>query len=133
VLFLEDDKIFKIALLTSLVGVVGMMFTVGYIAPQKVQIKDLNLGMMDKEVSLEGMVQGVEKSKKGETYFLDFTDGTGRITIVVFESTFFDMEKNNVSIMGMNQRQVNVVGYVAEYRGKMELILKDSKSLKILA
>jgi DNA/RNA endonuclease YhcR with UshA esterase domain len=133
VLFLEDDQIFKIALLTSLMGLVGMMITAGYITPQKVLIKDLDPGMMDKEVSLEGMVQGVGKSKKGDTYFLDFTDGTGRITIVVFESTFFDMEKNNVSIMGINQKRVNVTGYVAEYRGNLELILKDSKSLKILA
>lgn len=130
---MDDEKIFKIALLTSLVGMVGMIFTAGYIAPQKVRIEDLNLGMIDKEVSVEGVVQVVKKSKNGETYFLDLNDGSGRLTIVIFQSTSLDMEKNNINIMGLNQRRVNVVGNVAEYRGALELILKDSKSLKILA
>ncbi|WJI09365.1 DNA-binding protein [Methanobacterium sp. CWC-01] len=130
---MDDEKIFKIALLTSLVGMVGMIFTAGYIAPQKVRIEDLNLGMIDKEVSVEGVVQVVKRSKNGETYFLDLNDGSGRLTIVIFQSTSLDMEKNNINIMGLNQRRVNVVGNVAEYRGALELILKDSKSLKILA
>lgn len=112
---------------------VGMIFTAGYIAPQKVRIEDLNLGMIDKEVSVEGVVQVVKRSKNGETYFLDLNDGSGRLTIVIFQSTSLDMEKNNINIMGLNQRRVNVVGNVAEYRGALELILKDSKSLKILA
>jgi DNA/RNA endonuclease YhcR with UshA esterase domain len=129
----DDEKIFKIALLTTIVGLVGMIFTAGYIAPQKVRIEDLRLGMIDKEVSVEGFVQGVKKSKNGETYFLDLTDGSGRLTIVIFQSTSSDMEKNNINITGLNQRRVNVVGNVAEYHGTLELILKDSKSLKILA
>jgi DNA/RNA endonuclease YhcR with UshA esterase domain len=129
----EDEKIFKIALLTSVVGIVGMVFTAGYIAPQKVRIEDMNLGMIDKEVAVEGIVQGVKKSKNGETYFLDLTDGSGRLTIVIFQSTSFDMEKNNINITGLNQKRVNVVGKVAEYHGTLELILKDSRSLKILA
>ena len=89
--------------------------------------------MVDKEVSVEGIVQGVKKSKNGNTYFLDLTDGTGRLIIVVFESTSFAMEKNNISVTEINQRRVNIVGNVAEYQGTLEVILKDSKSLKILA
>ena len=112
---MDDEKIFKIALLTSLVGMVGMIFTAGYIAPQKVRIEDLNLGMIDKEVSVEGVVQVVKRSKNGETYFLDLTDGSGRLTIVIFQSTSLDMEKNNINITGLNQRRVNVVGNVAKY------------------
>ncbi len=130
---MEDEKIFKIALLTSLVGIVGMMFTAGFITPQKVQIEDLNLGMIDKEVSVEGVVQGVKKSKNGETYFIDLVDGSGRLNIVIFQSTAFDMEKNNINITKLSQRRVNVVGNVAEYHGTLELIIKDAKSLKILA
>ena len=130
---MEDEKIFKIALLTSLFGIVGMIFTAGFITPQKVQIEDLNLGMIDKEVSVEGVVQGVKKSKNGETYFIDLTDGSGRLNLVIFQSTAFDMEKNNINITKLNQRRVNVVGNVVEYHGTLELILKDAKSLKILA
>lgn len=130
---LEDEKIFKIALLTSLVGIVGMIVTSGYIMPQKVQIKDIGLGMVDKEVSVEGFVQNVEKSKNKQTYFVDINDGTGRIRVVVFESTSLDLEKNNISMVVLGPRRINVVGSVAEYQGNLEIILKDSKSLKILA
>ncbi|HMK53634.1 MAG TPA: OB-fold nucleic acid binding domain-containing protein [Methanobacteriaceae archaeon] len=130
---MEDEKLFKIALLTSLLGIVGMVITSGYIMPQKIQIKDMGLGMVDKEVSVQGFVQKVEKSKNGETYFIDITDGTGRVRIVVFESTSLDLEKNNMSILGLDQRRINVVGSVAEYQDNLEIILKDSKSLKILA
>ncbi|MEG3225093.1 MAG: DNA-binding protein [Methanobacteriales archaeon Met13] len=130
---LEDEKIFKIALFTSLLGIMGMIITSSYIMPHKVQIKDIGLGMVDKEVSVEGFVQGVEKSKKGETYFVDINDGNGRIKVVVFQSTSLDLEKNNISMVGLGQRRVNVVGSVAEYQGNLEIILKDSKSLKILA
>ncbi len=129
----DDEKIFKIALLTSLVGLVGMIFTAGYIAPQKVRIEDINLGMIDKEVSVEGFVQSVKKSRNGDTYFLDVVDASGRLTIVIFQSTAHDLEKNDINITGLNQRRVNVVGNVAEYRGTLELIMKDSQSLKILA
>jgi DNA/RNA endonuclease YhcR with UshA esterase domain len=128
----EDEQIFKIALLTSLFGIVGMIFTAGSITPQKVLIGDLNLGMINKVVSVEGVVEGVKKSKNGETYFIDLADGSGRINIVIFQSTAFDMEKNNINITKLNQRRVNVVGNVAEYRGTLELIIKDAKSLKIL-
>ena len=89
--------------------------------------------MIDKEVSVDGIVQSVKKSKNGETYFLDLTDGSGRLIIVIFQSTSRDLEKNNITITGLSQRRINVVGNVAEYHGTLELLLKDSKSLKILA
>jgi DNA/RNA endonuclease YhcR with UshA esterase domain len=43
-----------------------------------------------------------------------------------------DMEKSSIKIQGLNQRRVNVVGKVTEYRGSLEIVLKDSKSLKVL-
>ena len=88
----DDEKIFKIALLTSLVGLVGMIFTAGYIAPQKVRIEDINLGMIDKEVSVEGFVQS-EKIQKRRYIFLGCGRCCGRLTIVIFQSTAHDLKK----------------------------------------
>jgi hypothetical protein len=63
---MEDKKIFKLALFTTILGLVGMMFSASYITPQEVQIKDMNRGMLDKEVSVQGLVTGVSQSRRGE-------------------------------------------------------------------
>lgn len=66
---MEDQKIFKLALFTTIFGLVGVIFAANYITPQEVKIKDMNRGMLDKEVSVEGLVTDVSKSRSGGTYF----------------------------------------------------------------
>ncbi len=130
---MEDKKIFKLALFTTILGLVGMMFSASYITPQKVQIKDINRGMLDKEVSLEGVVVGISQSQKGGTYFLELMDGTGKIKLVIFESAASEIQKTSIKISNFNNRRLHVVGRVTEYQGSLELVLKDASSLKIVA
>jgi DNA/RNA endonuclease YhcR with UshA esterase domain len=130
---MEDKQIFKLALFTTIFGLVGMMFSANYIMPQEVKIKDINRGMLDKEVSIEGMVLDVSESQKGGTYFLDLMDGTGKIKVVIFESAANEIQKTNITIKTFKNRRVRVLGRVSEYRGSLEVILKDASSLKIIA
>lgn len=130
--YMEDQFIFKIALATSIIGLLGMVFFADQIAPREIKIKDINRGMLDEDVSLEGVVQNVKKSSKSNTYFLDIMDGTGKISLIVFESNVEDLQKANISLSGLINRRVKVTGKVSEYQGKMELILKDAASLKLL-
>jgi DNA/RNA endonuclease YhcR with UshA esterase domain len=130
---MEDKVIFRLALFTAIFGLVGMIFSANYINPQKVQIKDMNRGMLDKEVSIEGMVVGISQSQKGGTYFLELMDGTGKIKVVIFESAATEIQKTNIKINNFNNRRISVVGKVTEYQGNMEVILKDASSLKVLA
>jgi DNA/RNA endonuclease YhcR with UshA esterase domain len=109
-----------------------MIFSVGQITPQKIQIKDMNMGMVDKEVKVEGLIQSVTKSKNGETYFLEIMDGTGKTKVILFPSASSDLDRGSVKVTNLNQRRVSIVGKVSEYHGSLEIILKDSKSLKIL-
>jgi DNA/RNA endonuclease YhcR with UshA esterase domain len=129
---MEDGKIFKLALFTAILGLVGMVFSANYITPQNVQIKDMDRGMLDKEVSVEGMVMEVKQSQKGGTYFLELMDGTGKIKLVIFESAASEIQKTNISIINFNKRRIRAVGRVTEYQGSLEVILKDASSLKIL-
>ena len=129
---MEDHHIFKIALVMSILGLVGMIFSADLITAREVQIKDINRGMLDEDVSLEGVVQNVKKSSTSETYFLDIMDGTGKITMIIFESSAQDLQKTNISIYSLNNRRVKVTGKVSEYQGKIELLLNDAASLKIL-
>ncbi len=130
---MEDKKIFRLALFTTILGLVGMIFSANYITPQEVQIKDMNRGMLDKEVSVEGLVTGVSQSQKGGTYFLELMDGTGKTKVVIFENAASEIQKTSVNIENFNNRRVRIVGKVTEYQGSLEVILKDASSLKIIA
>lgn len=131
VIIMEDSFIFKIALTMSIVGLVGMMFSVNLINAREVKISEINRGMLDEDVTLEGLVQDVKKSSRSNTYFLDIMDGTGKISVIVFESSAVDLEKTNQSIYTLNNKRVKVTGKISEYQGKMELILKDAASLEV--
>lgn len=130
---MEDEKIFKLALFTTIFGLVGMMFSANYIMPQEVKIKDINRGMLDKEVLVEGLVTDVSQSRNGGTFFLELMDGTGKIKLIIFESAAFEIQKTDISILSFNKRRIRVVGRVTEYKGSLEVILKDSSSLKLLS
>jgi len=43
------------------------------------------------------------------------------------------MEKNNLKIHYLIKRKIKVLGTITEYNGRLELILKDSKSLNVVA
>ena len=115
----------------SIVGLVGMMFSVNLITAREVKISEINRGMLDEDVTLEGLVQDVKKSSRSNTYFLDIMDGTGKMLVIVFESSAVDLEKTNQSIYTLNNKRVKVTGKISEYQGKMELILKDAASLEV--
>ncbi|KAF5083297.1 OB-fold nucleic acid binding domain-containing protein [Methanobacterium aggregans] len=130
---MEDHQIFKLALATSIIGLLGMVIFAGQVMPREVKISQIDRGMLDEDVAVEGVVQKVGKSKTSNTYFIKVMDGTGEITLVIFDSSATDIEKGNLTIQGMDKRRINAVGTVSEYRGSMEIILKDAKSLRIVS
>ena len=131
---MEDQYIFRIVLITSIIGLVGMIFFAGQIMPREVKIIDINRGMLDEDVAIEGVVEDIGKSKSSNTYFLDIMDGTGKTTLIIFDSTATDLQKEkNLSVQSIDKKRVNVVGTVSDYNGNTELILKDSNSLKIIS
>jgi DNA/RNA endonuclease YhcR with UshA esterase domain len=60
-------------------------------------------------------------------------DNTGKINLVIFGKEAEDIERNNINIYNLLNRRIKILGIVIEYNGNLELILKDSKSLKIIA
>lgn len=128
---MEDQLIFKIALTMSILGLLGMVFSADLITAREIKIQDINRGMLDEDVTLEGVVMNVKKSSHSETYFLDIMDGTGKITVLIFESSAQELQKANTKIYSLNNRRVKVTGKVSEYQGKLELILNDASSLKV--
>lgn len=133
VIQLEDRYIFKIALATSILGIVGMIIFAGQITPKQLQINQINHGMLDDEILVEGVVDDIKESTNSHTYFLEIMDNTGKINIIIFDKNVNDIENNNLKIHNLIKRRIKVLGTVTEYNGRLELILKDAKSLMVVA
>lgn len=128
---ITDEKIFKIALITTLIGLIGMIIFAGEISPKKVIIKDIDRGMIDEEVKVTGNIDTIQKSSNGKNYILTLNDGSGRINMMIFESTITKFAENEINIENFENKKVIVTGTVTEFKSTMELIIHDSNSIKI--
>ena len=129
---ITDDKLLKIALVTSLIGLIGLIMFTPSIEVKEVKIEDINRGMIDEEVSINCVVSDVKSSKSGSNYFLTISDGTGQMPLVIFESQAAQMQTNNLDIKDFKDKQVNVVGKITEYHNEMEIVLSSGDSMRIL-
>ena len=128
---ITDEKIFKIAIITTIIGLVGMIIFAGDISPKEVSVEAIDRGMIDESVAIVGVVENVKESSTGKSIFLTLNDGTGRITIMVFESTIVEFQEAGINIKSFKNKKVKVVGTVTEYKSTMELILPNSNSITI--
>lgn len=129
---MEDTQIFRIALITAIIGLAGMMLLSGKVTPQEIKIKDINKGMIGEEITVEGIVAKIDKSSKSNTYFLQIVDDTGEISAVIFDSTVLDIEKSSLSVNSFLNHKIKITGEVTEYNGNIEIVLKDAKSIRIV-
>ena len=129
---ITDDRLLKMALITSLIGLIGLILFTPSIEVKEVKIEDITRSMIDEEVSINCVVTDVESSKSGSNYFLTINDGTGQMTLVIFESQVAQMQTNSFDIEDFKDKEVNVVGKITEYNGEMEIVLSSGNSLKII-
>ena len=128
-----DDKLLKIALITSLIGIIGLLIFTPTIEVKKVKIEDIDRGMIDEEVSIDCVVTDLAASTSKSSYFLTINDGTGQMTLVIFESQVAQMQTNSFDIKDFKDKEVNVVGKITEYNNEMEIVLSSGNNLKIRA
>lgn len=83
---ITDAKLLRIALITSLIGIIGLIVFTPTIEVKEVEIKDIDRGMIDEEVRIDCVIQDIAQSKSKSSYFLTINDGTGQMTLVIFES-----------------------------------------------
>ena len=129
---ITDDKLLKIALVTSLIGLIGLILFTPSIEVKEVKIKDVTRAMIDEEVSINCVVTEIKSSKSGSSYFLTINDGTGQMPLIIFESQIAQMQTNNLDINAFKNKKVNVVGKITEYNNEMEIVLSSGDSLKII-
>lgn len=129
---ITDDKLLKIALITSLIGLIGLIIFTPSIEVKKVEIQDINRGMIDEEVSIDCVVSDVKTSASKSSYFLTINDGTGQMSLIIFESQLAQLEDNGIDIENYKGKKVSVAGTVTEYNSRLELILSSGDAIKIV-
>ena len=129
---ITDDKLLKIALITSLIGIIGLIAFTPTIEVKQVDIKDINRGMIDEEVRVDGVISDVAQSKSKTSYFLTVNDGEAQIQLIIFESQVAEIQSRNMDIEDFRDHKVEVVGTVTQYNSKMELVLSSGDSLRMV-
>ena len=129
---ITDDKLLKIALITSLIGLIGLIIFTPSIEVKKVEIQDINRGMIDAEVSIDCVVSDVKASASKSSYFLTINDGTGQMSLIIFESQLAQLEDNGIAVESYKGKKVSVAGTVTEYNSQLELILSSGDAIKIV-
>ena len=101
---ITDDKLLKIALITSLIGLIGLIIFTPSIEVKKVEIQDINRGMIDEEVSIDCVVSDVKASASKSSYFLTINDGTGQMSLIIFESQLAQLKDNGIAVTKLGER-----------------------------
>ncbi len=60
---ITDDKLLRIALITSLIDLIGLIIFTPSIEVKKVEIRDINRGVIDEEDSVDCVVEDVKPHK----------------------------------------------------------------------
>lgn len=128
---ITDDKLLRIALITSLIGIIGLLIFTPTIEVKKVKIEDINRGMIDEEVCIECVITDIASSASKSSYFLTINDGTGQLPLIIFEKQATEIQSNNFDIKDFKDKKVEVTGTITEYNSELELILSSGDSLKI--
>lgn len=129
---ITDDKLLKIALITSLIGLVGLIAFSPTIEVKKVNINEINNAMIDEEVKINGVITNIAQSHSKTSYFLTINDGEAQIQLIIFENQVAEIQSKNLDIENFKNHKVEVVGTVTQYNSELELILSKGDSLRII-
>ena len=130
---LNDRIIFKVALITSFVGIIGMLVFASYIEPKEIQIKDITRNNIGETVAVTGVVESIKESSSGSSCFIELNDGTGKINLIIFESTLVELQDAGNDLESFENQKVTVIGSITEYKSSMELILSNANSIKLVS
>ncbi len=129
---ITDDKLLKIALITSLIGILGLIAFTPTVEVKKVGLDEISRAMIDEKVCVQGVITDIAQSSSKTSYFLTISDGNGQIPLVIFEKQVVEIQSRNLDIDAFKNRKVEVTGTITEYNSDLELILSSGDSLRII-
>ena len=129
-MIITDKDIYKIALITTIIGIVGLILTSGFIEPKELSVNQITSNNTNEKIVIHGTISSIKYSKNSKTCFISLSYKTGRINLILFESGLDDFNNHNININQFNNRNVKVTGTVTQYKNELELSLEDSNSIK---
>lgn len=129
---ITDDKLLRIALITSLIGIIGLIIFTPSIEVKKVDISDITRAMIDEKVRVDGVITDIAQSSSKTSYFLTINDGEGQIQLIIFEKQLAEIKTRNLNIDEFKNQKVEVTGTITEYKSNLEMILSSGDSLRIV-
>ena len=130
---ITDDKLLRIALVTALIGIIGLIIFAPTVEVKKVAIKDITRAMIDEKVCVDGVITDIAESSSKTNYFLTINDGESQIPLIIFEKQVAEIQTRNFDIEDFKNRKVEVIGTITEYKSDLEIILSSGDSLRIIA
>ena len=129
---ITDDKLLKIAMVTSLIGIIGLIVFTPTVEVKKVGLDEISRAMIDEKVCVKGVITDIAQSSSKTSYFLTINDGKGQIPLVIFEKQVAEIQSRNLDIEDFKNRKVEVTGTITEYNSDLELILSSGDSMRII-
>ncbi|WP_432644570.1 exodeoxyribonuclease VII large subunit [Methanobrevibacter sp.] len=129
---ITDEKLLRIALITALIGIIGLIIFTPSVEVKKISINDITRSMIDEKVSIQGVITNIAQSSSKTSYFLTISDGETQITLIIFEKQAAEISSRNLDIEDFKNRKVEVIGTITEYKSDLELILSSGDSLRII-
>ncbi len=110
---MKEKTLLKVALLTSLVGILILLFIL-----EKIDLSSSNIANITKDNLDEKIKIKAEVTKVTETpglYILDVKDFTGSIKVVVFKDEPLEIKQGDI---------LEIEGQVTSYKDQVEIIAK---------
>ncbi|MBI2675399.1 MAG: hypothetical protein HYX24_03005 [Candidatus Aenigmarchaeota archaeon] len=123
---MKEQTIKHLSIFCSLAGLAMLYLSLDFIQPKAASIDSLSISDIGKGVKVCGNI--TEKSVKNNHIFMKLTNGSGRISIVVFNQTAASIRDKGYNIYNITPyTSLCFLGNVAEYpkgSGALEIIVK---------
>ena len=119
----SDSQIMKMALIIAIIGIVSIFFIIQAIEPIKLSIGEITSSHVGHEVITNGTISSYYISD--EHVFMIISDVSGEIKAVMFERD----AKNSIAYNLKNNDRVLIKGAVNNYKGELEIVVREIKQL----
>ena len=113
---MKDESVVKLALCVAAAGIAALLVLAFVAEPSQIEIGRLSERDSGKQVMIGGIVD--DKSVDDGNIFLTLNDGTGSITVVMFERSARGTTAYDVQL----GKSAQIRGQVSIYKGELEII-----------
>lgn len=117
---MDDDTLLKIALSCSLIGITVLFFISENIEIESEALNDINVNMIGENVVIKGRITKARDYEKVLILTVEDAKTKKTMPVIVFKDGKTKINENT---------DVEIIGEIREYNGKMELIADEIKAI----